>query len=163
MKITRPFGSVPIVTSVISSSIAGVATYLNASVNSASFALTPPSGIQGPSGSTTIVTGSTGATGPMGPSGSSGSGIYLLSSSRTIAGGDCYTITTNDEYQAIIWTDISGSGHIESYVPQASFVLCVQSGSVQPSGSGLYSAVRGGTCRQLHRSIYETDLLPCSP
>ena len=162
MKITRPFGSVPIVSNVVSSSIAGVATYLNASVNSASFALTPPSGLDGPSGSNTPASGSSGSAGPMGPSGSSGSGTYLLSSSRTIAGGDCYTITTTAQYANIYWTDISGSGWSGSSDIIAQIgTLCVQSGSAL--GGDSYTAVLGGTCRQVHRSIYETDLLPCSP
>lgn len=163
MKITKPFGSVPIVSNVVSSSVAGVATYLNASVNSVGFALTPPSGIPGPSGSNTPASGSTGPTGPMGPSGSSGSGIYLLSSSRTIVGGDCYTLTTTSVNQLIRWTDINGGGHTEVWPPQSLVgVLCVQSGSTQPSGSGLYTAVRGGTCRQLHIALDEADILPCS-
>ena len=163
MKITRPFGSVPIVSNVVSSSIAGVATYLNASVNSASFALTPPSGLDGPSGSNTPASGSSGSAGPMGPSGSSGSGTYLLSSSRTIIGGDCYTITANATSQPIRWTDINGGGHIEVWPPSGLIgVLCVQSGSTQPSGSGMYSATLGGTCRQLHLALGETTPLPCS-
>lgn len=74
-----PLGKTNFATRVTSASIAASATFLNARVNTASFALNAP-GPSGSSGSVYTNIGAVGPQGPIGPQGPKGLGVYLLSS-----------------------------------------------------------------------------------
>jgi len=75
-----PFGIPPLVNSVVSASTAISASFITATIDTASFA-SNLLGPTGPSGSNTIVSGSQGNQGSSGPQGPKGLGVYLLSSS----------------------------------------------------------------------------------
>lgn len=75
-----PFGIPPLVDTVTSASFALSASFITATINTASIA----SNLLGPSGSIgsdVTVTGLQGVQGPTGPTGPKGLGVYLLSSS----------------------------------------------------------------------------------
>jgi hypothetical protein len=110
-----PYGIPSVVAKAVSASLSNRATFLNATVPTASIALNIL-GPQGPAGSSGYYSGLTGPTGPTGAKGPTGLGVYLLSSSRnvgTCAGaGSCYSVSLS--------TGITPSGACTNYY-QSSF------------------------------------------
>ena len=86
-----PFGIPPVAGIAVSASLAATASFLSATIPTASLALNL-SGPQGPSGSNVEAVGAVGPQGATGPTGPAGLGIYLVTGSLALC---CPVETTN--------------------------------------------------------------------